>query len=115
TVNLLVESYVDPIDFKSVRYQVTGQEGKQKKHNLELYDYEQGNLIEYKETTQDGKKSTGQNISKVLTAPVQDILSSFWKVVSLDFSTQKEQTFQVASGTSVKTARIVKLSDYESG
>lgn len=115
TVNLLVESYVDPVDFKSVRYQITGQEGPVQKQDLELYDYELGQIIEHKTSTKDGKKSTSQKTSPGLDHPAQDLLSSFWKVVSLDFSKNKEQTFLVASSDKVKVAKVVKLSDYEDG
>jgi hypothetical protein len=116
TVNLLIESYVDPVEFKSVRYQVVGQEGKQQKHNLELYDYENKNIIEYKEvTTKEGVKSTSQKSSPVLTEAAQDILSAFWKVVSLDFSKTNSYTFAVATSDKLKVAQVVKLSDYENG
>ena len=116
TVNLLIESYVDPVDFKSVRYQVTGQEGKLIKHTLELYDYENKNIIEYKSKTEEGIKKTEQYTHNVLTVDVaQDILSAFWKVASLDFNQKKEYTFTVASGSVLKLARVVKLTNYEDG
>jgi hypothetical protein len=116
TVNLLIESYVDPVDFKSVRYQVTGQEGKLNKKTLELYDYEKNNIVEYKSVVENGEKKTSQNTHNVLTGETaQDLLSAFWKVVSLDFTNKTEHTFLVATGNSVKNAKVVKLSDYEDG
>jgi hypothetical protein len=107
-VNLLVESFVDPYDFKSLRYQVSGQEGKITKQNLEFYDYEKDQVIEYKSNQSENQ----QKIYDILTVNVaQDILSAFFKIIYLDFTIKKQHDFFVVSGDKIKQARVVKIKD----
>lgn len=109
-VNLLVESFIDPYEFKSIRYQVSGQEGSLNKSNIELYDYEQKNIIVYKQNTKDSHTEESQSTYPVLTNSAQDILSAFFKLSSLDFN-QKTHAFWVASNDKLKSAQVIKLSE----
>lgn len=109
-VNLLIESFVDPYEFKSLRYQISGQEGPIRKQNLELYDYDKNKIIESKlQTSSDGSKSINKEHEVLQVEVAQDILSSFYRVKHHDFKTQSSITFAVASGSKVKQARVVKL------
>lgn len=109
-VNLLIESFVDPYEFKSLRYQISGQEGPIRKQNLELYDYDKNKIIESKlQTSSDGSKTINKEHEVLQAETAQDILSSFYRVKHHDFSAQPSISFAVASGNKVKQARVVKL------
>lgn len=108
-VNLLVESFVDPYHFKSLRYQVSGQEGQLTKKIIEIYDYDKNSVLEYKKITQNGKTEEKNSTHEVLNGPAQDILSAFFRLTTLNFNKTKEHTFLVASGDKVKAAKVVKL------
>lgn len=110
-VNLLIESFVNPYEFKSLRYQISGQEGPISKQNVELYDYESNQIIETKEQkTDEGVKVVNKQHPVLTTNTAQDILSSFYKVRAFDFKTP-EMTFYVASGSKLKQAKVVKLKE----
>lgn len=109
-VNLLIESFVDPYDFKSLRYQISGQEGSVIKKNIELYDYDKNIIIESKNhKSSDGEKNINKEHEVLTVESAQDILSSFYRVKHHDFKKQPNLSFAVASGSKVKTAKVVKL------
>lgn len=109
-VNLLIESFVDPYDFKSLRYQISGQEGSIRKQNIELYDYEKNKIFESKlQTTSEGSKNINKEHEVLTVSTAQDILSAFYRVKHHDFQANPSINFAVASGSKVKQARVVKL------
>lgn len=104
-VNLLVESFIDPYDFKSLRYQIRGQEGKKYKENVELYDYKNNQIVEIKKENDIVKTVKHDNSLKLAS---QDILSSFFKLRYVE-NFNHEQSFLVASGDKTKKASIKLL------
>lgn len=106
-VNLLIESFVDIYEFKSRRYQISGQEGSVFKENLELYDYDNKSIIESKRIK--GKSTETVNTYPLEFNQVQDILSAFYYVKEHNYQSHPQLTFTIVSGKKIKNASAIKL------
>jgi hypothetical protein len=107
-VNELVESFSDVKDFYSHRYQIDGIEGKLMKNKVELYDSEKKTGILYKKETRDNQSSELKKDINIIPYS-QDILSSFYKIRTLDFESNKNLEFNVISGEKNKTLKLKVL------
>lgn len=108
-VNLLVESFIDPFEFKSERYQIIGQEGSIFKENVELYDYmNKKRIVVKKQGTQ--KDTKVKNSEYPLDySKIQDVLSSFYYVKENDFEKNSLLDFVIIADRRVKQAKAQKL------
>lgn len=108
-VNDLVESFTDVKEFYSHRYQIDGIEGKLSKNKVELYDSDKRIGILYKKETKDEQVSELKK--EINIEPYsQDILSSFYKIRTLDFDSNNKQEFNVISGEKNKILKLNVLS-----
>lgn len=105
-VNLLVESFVDKKSFFSRRFQLSGDEGKVKKQNLELYDPEKLSIFEWKKEEKDGVVNEEKKESLGLVLYAQDLLSAFFYIRTLNFDTDPIQKIDVVNGDKVKKAEL---------
>lgn len=108
-VNLLVESFIDPFDFKSERYQIVGQEGSIFKENVELYDYMNKKRIVVKKQGNQKDTKVKNNEYPLEYSKIQDVLSSFYYVKEHDFNNKNILNFVIIADRRVKQAKAQKL------
>lgn len=108
-VNLLIESFIEPLKFESYRYQVTGDEGNLSKQNLELYDYDNLTVYEWKREEKNEEFTETKNTYKNLKPLSKDLLGSLYYLRTLDFSKNPSYQFQTINGNKIKNNKISYL------